>query len=166
MGPRCRHLGILFGHSLVLLALVVPALCFMPGESATLFKQGELVDIMVGRATSHIVKRTVPFYKVFPFCEPEAKHVVATTASELIRFGLTQPSRFSAKMSVDEGCKVLCQRTFTSRQLRRIATKISEAYRGSYIIDGMPAIFEGVCQHQTRSIYTSVIIEAFVSSLA
>ncbi|GMH37258.1 hypothetical protein BSKO_05131 [Bryopsis sp. KO-2023] len=112
--------------------------CFqLPGVAPRDFDQNEEGYFKVNKLAS--TKTQLPFeYYSLPYCRPGTIKRSAENLGEVLKGDRILNSPYQFKFRVDEECKVLCQKTFTEKEVGTLRDRIDSEYRVHMIFDNLP----------------------------
>lgn len=111
---------------------------YLPGVVPRDYSEGEPVDLRVNKLDSVLTQLPHDYYDL-PFCAPAQVDVSAENLGEILTGDRIETSAYDIGAKVSENCKVLCQRTYTDKELALFAERIRERYNVNWIIDNIPA---------------------------
>jgi transmembrane 9 superfamily member 2/4 len=137
---------------LLLLLLLLPLNCqafYLPGVAPTSYRYAQKVPLNVNSLTPdqsrqddqiHAVVSFDYYHPAFRFCRPEGGPAWVRESLGSIIFGdRIRTSPFELRMTQNETCKVLCDKSFDKRAANFVNNKITQSYNLNWLVDGLPA---------------------------
>jgi transmembrane 9 superfamily protein 2/4 len=82
----------------------------------------------------------IPFdFYYLNLCAPEEKKFVQDNLGEILQSSRKYETNYKMKMFQNEYCKILCQKSFTSKVAERLKFLILKKYKINYFLDSLPA---------------------------
>lgn len=123
------------------------AFFYLPGVAPRDYEAGDLVDLKVNKLTS--VKTQVPYdYYSLPWCKPEKIVESAENLGEILRGDRIENSCYTIIANVPIACQVLCQKEYSTKDIKKFCSKIEDEYRHHWILDNLPAAVSKTLQDQ------------------
>jgi len=114
------------------------AFFYLPGVAPRDYLPGDLVDLKVNKLTS--VRTQVPYdYYSLPWCRPDKVVESSENLGEILRGDRIENSAYTIIASVPIVCQVLCQREYSTKDLKKFCSAIDDEYRHHWILDNLPA---------------------------
>jgi len=124
--------------ALAFTVLVAAEAFYLPGVTPKDFLPNERVPVKVNSLTS--VKTHLPFdYYALPFCAPDKISMAAENLGEILIGEKIESSPYDLKMGKFETCKILCKKSYSSKDVAKFKEKIDEEYIVNWVVDNLPA---------------------------
>lgn len=129
---------------LLLHALVVNigSAFYLPGIAPVDYASGAKLEVMANRLTS--AKNQLPYdYYSLPFCgseDPKAHRSKPVNLGQLLVGERMKPTDYSLSMRSPSACAVLCTKTFSPAEVKKLHRFISQEYAVRLNLDNMPVV--------------------------
>lgn len=112
---------------------------YVPGVRPLELKKGDEVDLKVNAMTSVHTQIPKDYYRL-PFCEPtDGAKMASENLGEFLTGNKIQSSPYIINMLTEQYCKMLCQKTLTKVDAKRLAMHVKYGYHNNWIIDNLPS---------------------------
>jgi len=111
---------------------------YLPGVVPRQFLPDELVPVKVNSLKS--VRTHLPYsYYDLPFCRPAEIKKMYENLGEILAGDEIENSPYELYMDRFETCKVLCRKSYNSKEVKQFKEKIDEEYSVNWVVDNLPA---------------------------
>lgn len=127
------------------LALVSTTAFYLPGIASINYEEGDKLDVMANKLTSPKNKLPYDYYSL-PFCGAEQKkehRSLPVNLGQVLMGERMKPTDYDFHMKVPVSCKVLCERSFSAKEIKMLKTRIVQEYAVRLNLDNMPVVIKG-----------------------
>lgn len=116
---------------------------YLPGIAPTEYPEGAAIPIFANKLVS--AKNIVPFdYYSLPLCEPPSQVKNNRLSLGQVLMGeRSETTTFAVRMKVDESCKILCEKSYSGKDIKLLASRVSDEYNIRLNLDNLPVIVRG-----------------------
>lgn len=131
----------------IILSVLLSISCafYLPGIAPISYEEGKKLDVMANKLTSPKNKLPYDYYSL-PFCGAEHKKDMPSkpvNLGQVLMGDRMKPTEYEFFMKTDSSCKVVCTKSFTKDDIKKLRIRIAQEYAVRLNLDNMPVVVEG-----------------------
>lgn len=131
---------------LLLGVLLAPCAAFyLPGIAPISYEDGTTLDVMANKLTSPKNKLPYDYYSL-PFCGSESKkdhRSKPVNLGQVLMGDRMKPTDYTFRMKNPAQCQVLCTKSLTTEDVKKLTMRIQQSYAVRLNLDNMPIVIKG-----------------------